>query len=56
MKIGIASDHRGYNLKEQIIKCLNEKYEFVDLGTFSDESVDYPDYPELSGCYPVPSR
>ena len=44
MKIGIASDHRGYNLKEQIIKCLNEKYEFIDLGTFSDESVDYPDY------------
>lgn len=44
MKIGIASDHRGYNLKEEIIKNLENKYEFKNLGTFSTDSVDYPDY------------
>ena len=43
MKIGIASDHRGYKLKSEIIDNLNE-YEFVDLGTYSEDSVDYPDY------------
>ena len=44
MKIGIASDHRGYILKKEIIEKLSDKYEFLDLGTFSTESVDYPDY------------
>lgn len=44
MKIGIASDHRGYNLKEQIIEKLIEEYEIIDCGTNSQESTDYPDY------------
>lgn len=45
MKIGIASDHQGYRLKENIKKYLKkEKIEFIDYGTNSDESVDYPDY------------
>lgn len=43
MKIGIASDHRGYELKEKIKKDL-KKYELVDFGTTSCESCDYPDY------------
>ena len=42
MKIGIASDHRGYQLKEYIKKHLN--YEIIDFGTDSEESTDYPDY------------
>ena len=42
MKIGIASDHRGYNLKEQIKNISN--YEIIDYGTNSTESCDYPDY------------
>ena len=42
MKIGIASDHRGYNLKEQIKNVSN--YEITDYGTNSTESCDYPDY------------
>ena len=42
MKIGIASDHRGYQLKEYIKKYLN--YEIIDFGTDSEESTDYPDY------------
>lgn len=44
MKIGIASDHRGYHLKEQLIKELDEEYEMIDCGTMAEESVDYPDY------------
>lgn len=43
MKIGIASDHRGYKLKEYLKNNLNE-YEIVDFGTNSEESTDYPDY------------
>ena len=42
MIIGIASDHRGYNLKEQIKNVSN--YEITDYGTNSTESCDYPDY------------
>lgn len=50
MKIGIASDHRGYNLKEQLKKELtNKKYEIIDYGTYSTESTDYPDYAFLLG-------
>lgn len=43
MKIGIVSDHHGYKLKNEIIKSLKE-YEIIDYGTYSEESVDYPDY------------
>jgi ribose 5-phosphate isomerase B len=44
-KIAIASDHAGYFLKEKVKKYLiNEKYEIKDFGSFSEESVDYPDY------------
>ena len=44
MKIGIASDHRGYVLKKEIIKELKNEYEIIDFGTDSEERVDYPDY------------
>lgn len=44
VKIGIASDHRGYILKEQLIDRLMEEYDITDCGTTSTESVDYPDY------------
>ena len=45
MKIGFASDHRGYKLKNELIEYLsNEGYEIEDCGTFSEESTDYPDY------------
>lgn len=44
MTIAIASDHGGYELKQQIIKFLEEnKVSYADLGTYSTESVDYPD-------------
>lgn len=41
----IASDHGGYELKEGFIKYFQEKQiPFKDLGTNSNESVDYPDF------------
>jgi len=44
-KIIIASDHAGFRLKEKILKWLsNNRYEVKDIGCFSEESVDYPDY------------
>ena len=45
MKIGIANDHRGYELKEYLKERLQELgYEVLDYGTFSNDSVDYPEY------------
>ncbi len=45
MRIGIASDHAGYKMKEYLKKRLKELgYELVDFGTDSEDSVDYPDY------------
>ena len=45
MKIGIASDHGGYQLKTKIVNYLKKKgHEVVDVGTYSTESVDYPDF------------
>ena len=44
MKIFIGSDNAGFDLKELIKKHFEEKFDFVDKGTFSSESVDYPDF------------
>lgn len=45
MKIGIGSDHGGFELKESIKEFLKEKgIEYIDYGTNSTESVDYPDF------------
>ncbi len=45
MKIAIASDHGGYELKEYIIGfVMGMGFEIEDLGTNSTESVDYPEF------------
>ena len=45
LKIAIASDHAGFKLKEDLIEHLKKrKFSVKDFGTYSDESVDYPDY------------
>ena len=45
MKIAIASDHGGCELKEKIVELLKEKgLEVIDYGVDNPESVDYPDY------------
>ena len=46
----LASDHAGYPLKEKIKKFLSKKgVTFEDLGTHTDEAVDYSDYALLLG-------
>ena len=45
MKIAIACDHGGLNLKNEVIKYLKENgYEYKDFGTNSTDSCDYPDF------------
>lgn len=45
MTVGIASDHRGYRLKEKLIQYLTAlDYEVIDYGTTSLESCDYPEF------------
>ena len=45
MKLAICSDHRGYNLKSELIKKMNENgMNFEDFGCFSEERCDYPIY------------
>lgn len=44
MKIYIGSDHAGFMLKEKVKRYLAHlKAELTDVGTFSEESMDYPD-------------
>ena len=43
--IVIASDHAGYSLKEYVKKILTKKkFSLIDVGTKSNDSVDYPDF------------
>ena len=45
MKLGFASDHRGYELKSELIKYFQRKgYNITDCGTDNTLSCDYPDY------------
>ena len=44
MKIAIASDHAGFEYKERLVEYLRGNgYEVKDFGTYSPESMDYPD-------------
>jgi ribose 5-phosphate isomerase B len=44
-KIALGADHAGYEEKEKIKKTLDELgVEYDDLGTASNDSVDYPDF------------
>jgi len=50
MKIALAADHAGYEEKEKLKQTLNEiGVEYDDLGTNSNDSVDYPDYARKVG-------
>lgn len=45
MKIGIASDHRGFDKKELLLSELKKKYDVIDYGNLIyDEKDDYPKY------------
>lgn len=45
MKIGIANDHRGYKIKQELVEFLsNLGYEVINYGSDTEEAVDYPVY------------
>jgi RpiB/LacA/LacB family sugar-phosphate isomerase len=47
MRIVVGADHAGFELKEVLAAYLRHRgYEVVDIGTNSDDPVDYPDYAE----------
>lgn len=48
--VGLACDHAGYLLKRFVIDYLEKKgYPYKDYGTYSDQSVDYPDFAHALG-------
>jgi ribose 5-phosphate isomerase B len=45
MRIALAADHAGFELKQSLLAAVTELgHEPIDLGTHSTEPVDYPDY------------
>lgn len=47
MKIAIGNDHSALQLKAEVIKYLEAKgVEYIDCGTCTEDSCDYPDYAE----------
>lgn len=52
MKLAIASDHAGYNYKEEIKKYLSKKgHVMIDCGTNSLDSCDYPIFAHKAAKY-----
>jgi RpiB/LacA/LacB family sugar-phosphate isomerase len=50
MKIAIACDHAGFILKDDVLEAIEQTgNEVLDLGTYNQEPVDYPDYAEKAG-------
>ena len=50
MKIALASDHAGFEEKEKVKKTLDDLgIEYADMGTTSNDSVDYPDFARKVG-------
>ena len=49
MKIAIASDHAGFDLKQKLIEYVGGPLKVLDLGAYSTESVDYPDFGRAMG-------
>ena len=49
-KIALGADHAGFEEKEKLKKTLDELgVEYEDVGTFSTDSVDYPDFAQKVG-------
>jgi ribose 5-phosphate isomerase B len=45
VRVAFGCDHAGFELKEEIVSLIKELgHEVTDMGTFSKESVDYPDF------------
>lgn len=50
MQVVIGADHAGFELKENLVEYLRELgHQVLELGTYSTEPVDYPDFAEAVG-------
>jgi RpiB/LacA/LacB family sugar-phosphate isomerase len=50
MKVAVASDHAGFLMKQDVAEYLKKNgFDVVDLGTNSQDPVDYPDFSEAVG-------
>jgi ribose 5-phosphate isomerase B len=50
MKIAVGSDHAGFEMKTHVLSWLQSHgHDVADMGPYSDESVDYPDYARKVG-------
>jgi ribose 5-phosphate isomerase B len=50
MKVAVACDHGGFPLKETVLEVIRQAgHGVLDLGTFSSDPVDYPDYAQKVG-------
>ena len=51
MKIALGCDHGGYELLQEVKAHLDKRgLEYKDFGTYSTDSVDYPDYASKVAC------
>jgi ribose 5-phosphate isomerase B len=52
MRIALASDHHGVDLKEELVEVLREnEFDPVDVGPDTSEAVDYPEYAALAARF-----
>jgi len=50
MRIAVSCDHAGFSIKSAVIEAVQEcGHEVIDLGTYSSDRVDYPDFAEKAG-------
>jgi len=50
MRVVVSSDHAGYPIKDAVIEAVKEAgHEPIDMGTYNQDRVDYPDYAEKAG-------
>jgi ribose 5-phosphate isomerase B len=57
MRVALGSDHAGFPLKQTLARLLAEQgYTVFDLGTHSEEPVDYPDFAAAVGTAVVDGR
>ena len=57
MRVTVAADHAGFELKQRVVEWLKANgYEVLDLGTYSEKPVDYPDFAEALGRSILESR
>jgi ribose 5-phosphate isomerase B len=57
VRVAIGSDHAGLTLKQQVVEWVKGLgHQAEDLGTFTGDSVDYPDYAEAVGKAVIEGR